>query len=257
MSRALLEVRRLVKRFGGLTVIDDVSFSIPTGQRTALIGPNGAGKTMLFNLLTGVYPPSSGAIFLDDVNLTRVPAVRRVGCGLARTFQNIRLVGHLTALENVLLGQQHRSGGVAGALQAVLFGSNNRWAKEAREGLRAASLHTYADTLVRHLPFGVRKQVELVRAMMARPKLLLLDEPAAGLNPAETGELKRQLEAIAAGGVTVLVIEHDMAFVGEYCDAVIVLNFGRKIATGTPGEVRRLPEVREAYLGTEATVGAD
>jgi ABC-type branched-subunit amino acid transport system ATPase component len=209
---------------------------------------------MLFNLVTGVYPVTAGAVYLQGVDLTRVPAVERVRYGLARTFQNIRLIGHLTALENVLLGQQHRSRGIGGMLEAVLMGSANRWVQEARDALRAASLDAYADTLVRYLPFGVRKQVELVRAMLARPRLLLLDEPAAGLNPTETKELKHHLEEVSKSGVTVLVIEHDMTFVGEYCDAVVVLNFGRKIAAGTPEAVRRLPEVREAYLGTEATV---
>jgi ABC-type branched-subunit amino acid transport system ATPase component len=247
----LLELRNLVKRFDGLTVIDDVSFSIPAGRRTALIGPNGAGKTMLFNLITGVYPASSGEIRLDGVELSRVPPVQRVRHGLARTFQNVRLIGHLTALENVMLGQHHRAGS---SLETILFGSHNRWMVEAREALYAAGLEKYADVLVRHMPFGVRKQVEVARAMMARPKLLLLDEPAAGLNPAETNELRRQLDVIAAGGVTILVIEHDMGFVGDFCEAVIVLNFGRKLAEGTPDEIRRLPTVREAYLGGDLAI---
>jgi branched-chain amino acid transport system ATP-binding protein len=245
---ALLEIRNLVKRFDGLTVIEDVSFAVPAGQRTALIGPNGAGKTMMFNLITGVYPATAGSIRLAGVELTGFPAVARVKHGLARTFQNIRLVGHLTALENAMLGQHHRARRM---LEPVLLGGN-RWMREAREGLHAAGLARYADVAVRHLPFGVRKQVELVRAMMARPKLLLLDEPAAGLNPTETNELRAQLERIAGQGVTILVIEHDMGFVGEFCDAVVVLNFGRKIAEGTPRAVRQLAEVREAYLGTDA-----
>ena len=245
---ALLEIRNLVKRFDGLTVIEDVSFAVPAGQRTALIGPNGAGKTMMFNLITGVYPATAGSIRLAGVELTAFPAVARVKHGLARTFQNIRLVGHLTALENAMLGQHHRAERM---LEPVLL-SGNRWTREAREGLRAAGLAQYADVAVHHLPFGVRKQVELVRAMLARPKLLLLDEPAAGLNPTETNELRSQLERIASQGVTVLVIEHDMGFVGEFCDAVVVLNFGRKIAEGTPQAVRQLAEVREAYLGTDA-----
>jgi branched-chain amino acid transport system ATP-binding protein len=248
----LLEIRNLSKRFGGLTVIDDVSFCVPAGQKTALIGPNGAGKTMLFNLISGIYPVSAGSIRLDQTELTPVAAVERVRHGLARTFQNIRLVGHLTALENVMVGQHHRA---KSWLEAVLLGTRNRWATEAREAMRAAALESYADIAVRNLPFGVRKQVELVRAMMARPKLLLLDEPAAGLNPAETNQLRSHVEEIVHSGVTVLVIEHDMGFVGSFCDTVVVLNFGRKIAEGTPEEVRRLPEVREAYLGTD--VAAD
>jgi branched-chain amino acid transport system ATP-binding protein len=244
----LLQIRNLAKRFDGLTVIDDVSFSVAAGQRTALIGPNGAGKTMMFNLITGIYPASSGSIGLDGVELTRRQAVDRVRHGLARTFQNIRLVGHLSALENVMIGQHHLARAM---LEPVLLGRGNRWMREAREALERAGLGRHADVTVRHLPFGVRKQVEVVRAMMARPKLLLLDEPAAGLNPTETNELRAHLERIAATGVTLLVIEHDMGFVGELCDAVVVLNFGRKIAEGTPREVRQLAEVREAYLGTD------
>jgi branched-chain amino acid transport system ATP-binding protein len=241
----LLEIQRVVKRFDGLTVVEDVSFAVAAGQRTALIGPNGAGKTMMFNLITGVYAPTAGRISLDGVELTNVPAVHRVKHGLARTFQNIRLVGHLTALENVMLGQHHRASRM---LEPILLG-RNRWAREARHGLKTSGLDRYADTAVRNLPFGIRKQVEVVRAMMAQPKLLLLDEPAAGLNPTETNQLRLHLERIAGEGVTILVIEHDMGFVGDFCDVVVVLNFGRKIAEGTPQAVRQLPEVREAYLG--------
>jgi branched-chain amino acid transport system ATP-binding protein len=204
---------------------------------------------MLFNLITGVYPVSAGRILVGSTDITHVPAVDRVRHGVARTFQNLRLVGHLTALENVMVGQHHRA---PRSLETILLRRRSRWALEAREALSASALDAFADVPVRHLPFGIRKQVELVRAMMARPRLLLLDEPAAGLNPAETHALRRQLEHIAAGGVTVLVIEHDMAFVGEFCEAVVVLNFGRKIAEGTPDAVRRMAEVREAYLGVEA-----
>lgn len=253
MPEALLEVRNLTKRFDGLTVIDSLSLGVTPGQRTGLIGPNGAGKTMLFNLITGIYPVTSGEIRLAGADLTSIPSTDRVRYGLARTFQNVRLIGHLTALENVLIGQHHRVGGVSALLETVLLGARNRWVDEARQGLKAAGLERFSDTLARNLPFGVRKQIELVRAMMAHPKLLLLDEPAAGLNPTETNRLKEHLDEIASGGVTLFVIEHDMQFVGGFCDSVVVLNFGRKIAEGPPTEVRNVQEVREAYLGADLT----
>jgi len=245
----LLEVRNLRKRFGGLTVIDDLSIAVPRGQRTAVIGPNGAGKTMLFNLITGIYPPTSGDIRLDGGDLAALPSVERIRHGVARTFQNVRLMGHMSVLENVLIGQHHRAARWSDLLTPVLASRGNRWMEEARQGLRDARLEAYADILVRNLPFGVRKQIELVRAMMAHPKLLLLDEPAAGLNPVEANALKDQLEKIADKGVTLLVIEHNMQFVGDFCETVIAINFGKKIGEGTPDAVRSLPEVQEAYFG--------
>jgi ABC-type branched-subunit amino acid transport system ATPase component len=247
----LLEVRNVTKRFDGLTVIDDVSFAVTRGEKTALLGPNGAGKTMLFNVISGIYPTTAGSIRLNSVELTSLPSADRVRHGLARTFQNIRLMGHLTALENVLLGQHHRARPFVGAFDPLLFAGRNRWKREALDGLAAAGLAAHAHTSVRNLPFGIRKQIELVRAMLARPALLLLDEPAAGLNPLETHALETHLEAISEAGVTLLVIEHDMEFVGGFCGRVIALNFGRKIADGTPDEVRSLPEVRQAYLGLD------
>jgi ABC-type branched-subunit amino acid transport system ATPase component len=248
-KKALLEIRNLTKRFGGLTVIDDLSIVVPGGQRTAVIGPNGAGKTMLFNLITGIYPPTAGEIRLAGHDLTVLPSVERIRHGVARTFQNVRLMGHLSVVENVLIGQHHRASRWFDLLKPILASRRSQSMEEAREGLREARLEAYAEILVRNLPFGVRKQIELVRAMMAQPKLLLLDEPAAGLNPAETNAFKDQLEKIAANGVTLLVIEHNMQFVGDFCETVIAINFGRKIGEGTPNEVRALPEVQEAYLG--------
>jgi len=256
MGEILLDVRNVTKRFDGLTVIDDVSVAVDRGEKTALLGPNGAGKTMLFNLISGIYPVSEGSVRLGMTDITSLPSSHRVRHGLARTFQNIRLMGHLTALENVLVGQHHLARPIFGALDPLLFGAHNRWKREALDGLRAVGLDQYAGIAVRNLPFGIRKQIELVRAMLARPKLLLLDEPAAGLNPTETLALRNQLEAIATTGVTLLVIEHDMQFVGDLCQRIIVLNFGRKIADGSPDHVRTLPEVREAYLGTDTPADA-
>jgi len=247
----ILALERVTKRFGGLTVIDDLSVAVPRGARLALIGPNGAGKTTVFNLVSGVYPVTSGRITVDGVDITDVPSSRRIGHGVARSFQNIRLMEHLSAIENVMLGQSARAGRFGGVLQPVGLGRRNPWRERARAALADAGLEAHADAAVGVLPYGVQKRIELVRALMAEPKLLLLDEPAAGLNPAETRELQIRLERIAERGVTMVVVEHDMHFVGAFCDQVVVLNFGRKIAEGRPEEVREDPDVREAYLGSD------
>jgi branched-chain amino acid transport system ATP-binding protein len=245
----ILALDGVTKRFGGLTVIDALSFALPSGVRLALIGPNGAGKTTVFNLISGVYPVTEGRVLVDGADVTHVPSSRRIGYGVARSFQNIRLMAHLSAIENVMLGQSARARGLGGVLQPVGLGRRNRWRARARAALADAGLEAYADAAVGALPYGVQKRIELVRALMAEPKLLLLDEPAAGLNPGETRDLQARLERIADGGVTMVVVEHDMHFVGAFCDRVVVLNFGRKIAEGTPDEVRDEAEVREAYLG--------
>jgi branched-chain amino acid transport system ATP-binding protein len=248
----ILTLHNVSKHFGGLCVIEDLSFSVRRGSRTALIGPNGAGKTTVFNLVTGVSSIDAGSMLLDGVDISRIPSRRRIHHGVARNFQNIRLMPHLSALENVLVGQQCRNGGWRGVLQPVNLVPGNRWKEEARGALAAAGRAPEERATVGSLPYGVQKRIELVRALMAKPRLLLLDEPAAGLNPAETDALRRHLAAICGeGGITLLVVEHDMHFVGALCEQVVVLNFGRKIAEGTPDEVREHPLVREAYLGVE------
>jgi branched-chain amino acid transport system ATP-binding protein len=246
----ILKLEGIAKSFGGLRVVEDLSFSVSRGSRTALIGPNGAGKTTVFNLITGVYPIDVGRILLDGDDITDVPSRRRIYRGIARNFQNIRLMPHLSALENVLVGQHCRNSGWRGVLQPVNLVPGNRWREEARAALAEAGLGGYERATVRSLPYGVQKRIELTRALMAQPRLLLLDEPAAGLNPAETEALRDQLAMIARErGVTLLIVEHDMQFVGALCEQVIVLNFGRKIAEGTPDAVREDALVREAYLG--------
>ncbi len=250
-AQPALRLERVTKRFGGMTAIDDLSFTVRRGSRTALIGPNGAGKTTVFNLVTGAIPVDAGRIFVDDRDITHVPSRKRVRHGLARSFQNVRLMPHLTAVENVMVGQHCHNGGFFGVLQPVNLLPGNRWRSAARAALSDAGLEAYAGATVRNLPYGVQKRLEVVRAMMAKPQLLLLDEPAAGLNSAETEALQSLLARICGSGdVTLLVVEHDMHFVGALCDAVVVLDFGRKIAEGTPGEVRADPRVQEIYLGT-------
>ncbi len=253
-SGPILMLDDVSKHFGGLAVIENLSFSVRRGTCTGLIGPNGAGKTTVFNLITGVYPIDEGRILIDDVDIAQIPSRRRIHHGVARNFQNIRLMPHLSAMENVLIGQHCRNSGFFGVLQPVNLIPGNRWREEARAALSDAGLGQYERATVGSLPYGLQKRIELVRALMAEPRLLLLDEPAAGLNPAETDALRDRITTICRDrGITLLVVEHDMQFVGALCSEVIVLNFGRKIAEGTPEKVREDALVREAYLGTDAT----
>ena len=247
----VLEIQHLTKSFGGLRVIDDLSFGVAAGERLGLIGPNGAGKTTVFNLVTGVYQADSGNIILEKTDITALPAHLRIRRGLARTFQNIRLMPHLSVIENVMIAQYARSPGVLGMLQPVGFGRANRWRTEAREALGEAGLAQYADQVTGGLPYGIQKRIELVRALAAAPRVLLLDEPAAGLNPSEGDALQQALERIAQRGVTLVVVEHDMHFVERLCARVVVLNFGCKIAECPVAGIHADPRVREAYLGAE------
>jgi branched-chain amino acid transport system ATP-binding protein len=243
---AVLALTGVTKRFGGLTVVDDVSFTVGRGTRTALIGPNGAGKTTVFNLVSGVYPIEAGSIRMQGEEISALPARSRIRRGIARSFQNIRLMPHLSTIENVMLGEHWRT-------PSLSLAKGRRAAEEARAALADAGLETYPGQVVANLPYGIQKRIEVVRALISRPKLLLLDEPAAGLNTAETAELRALFERVSGAGVTLLVVEHDMHFVRQLCDHVVVLNFGRKIFEGTPEEVHRDPGVLEAYLGTPAT----
>ena len=245
----ILSLRDVTKAFAGLKVVTDVSFDVPRGQRMALIGPNGAGKTTIFNLISGVFPLDAGAILLQDLDIAHRPPGERAAMGLARSFQNIRLMPHLSVVENVMVGQHVRTRGLVDLLTPLWLPRNRVWSQEAEERLHAFGLDTYPNEVVANLPYGIRKKIEVVRALMSRPQVLLLDEPAAGLNPAETADLKNFLLEVAAEGVTLLVVEHDMAFVRSLCERTVVLNFGRKIYDGPTARVQDDAAVLEAYLG--------
>ena len=243
---ALLEVEHLTKTFGGLSVVTDVGFSLAEGERLALIGPNGAGKTTVFNLLSGVYTPTAGEIRLAGRNISGLPSKDRIGLGMARTFQNIRLMPHLSVVENVMLGQRSRVTRWTDFLSPL---GRSAWRREAEELLFELGLETWPGDVVSTLPYGIRKKIEIVRALAAKPKLLMLDEPAAGLNPTETANLRDFLMGVSQRGVTLLVVEHDMSFVRSLCDRAVVLNFGRQIYEGSTRRVQEDPLVLEAYLG--------
>jgi branched-chain amino acid transport system ATP-binding protein len=254
MTEKLLEVDALTLRFGGLTALDDVSFHIQAGEILGLIGPNGAGKTTCFNVMTGVYRPTSGEVRFDGQRLTGLKRHRITKLGIARTFQNIRLFKAMTALENVLVGadSQHRTG----PLQALMGTPRHR--REERDGHERAmellsfmGLEKRADEIAANLSYGDQRRLEIARAMATQPKLLCLDEPAAGFNPAEKHALVELIRRVRDRGYTVLLIEHDMRLVMEATDRIVVLEFGRKIAEGTPDEIRDNPAVIAAYLGVD------
>jgi len=251
----LLRVEALSRAFGGVLAVDQVSFDLEAGRVHSIIGPNGAGKTTLLNLLTGVYLPTSGRVLLEGADVTGLAPHRLAARGVARTFQNLQVFLNMGALENVMVGRhlRERAGWLDAMLRLPRLAAGEREGREEAAALMEfVGLGAWRDADADAMPYGALKRLEIARALAAKPRLLLLDEPAAGLNPTETREIDALIARLAASGVTVVLVEHNMKLVMGVSDHIVVLDYGRKLCEGTAGEVRRDPRVIQAYLGAEA-----
>ncbi len=248
----MLRLDNITKVFGGLTALEDVSFSVADGSITGIIGPNGAGKTTLFNIVTGLYAQTSGEVYLDDRKISFFNTESLAELGLVRTFQNIELFGQMTVLENVMVGlhTKSKSGIFSCAFKLPGHIKEEKYIRtRSLEWLKFTGMEELADVTADSLPFGKGRLLEISRALATEPKIILMDEPAAGLNSRETAQLALLIRRIKESGITVVLVEHDMDLVMDICDIIIVLNLGKKLACGTPRDIQENPQVISAYLG--------